>query len=81
MTMIDRKAMPKGWKSPFRVELFQVVVDLTKTGEQQLVGPKVDKETAGELCETIKSMIKAGHERKYSNPRVIKVKDAHTQTA
>ncbi len=77
--LIDRKTMPKGWKSPFRVDLYQVVVDQTNGKGPLVVGPAILKDDADRFCEAIKLNIKAGAERQWSNPTVLQVKAAAQQ--
>ena len=79
MTMTQRETKPKGWKSPFRVELYQVIVERTDGRGHQAVGPALLHDHAAAFCDAIKTQIKAGHERDWSNPTLLQVKAAQAQ--
>jgi hypothetical protein len=66
--------MPPGWKSPFKVNLYQVVVEPTSGGAPHFVGPAMDQEAAGNFRDAIEAKIKAGAEKHWSNPMLIPVK-------
>lgn len=74
------KAKPKGWKSPFRVPLYQVLVERTDGGAPQVVGPAMLHDAAAHFRDAIAAQIKQGNERDWSNPTLINVKTAETLT-
>lgn len=71
---IEAKPMPKGWKSPFKVPLYQVLVQPTHGGPPILVGPAMSLEAIGELHDAIKKNILLGREKNWSNPTLVCVK-------
>jgi hypothetical protein len=72
MGFADRKPMPKGWKSPLRAPLYLVVVERTADGAHQAVGPAMLKDYADLFAGAISDQIKAGAEKHWSNPTVIR---------
>jgi len=72
--MFERKKMPKGWKSPFKVDLYQVVVERTEDGRVLPVGPMATKEVLGPFKDAIAQSIKTGMETRWSNPQMLLVK-------
>ena len=54
--------------------LYQVHVELTSTGKQIPVGPKVNLELAERICEAIGVMIARGKEKTWSNPVLVETR-------
>ena len=73
MTFGEYKPMPKGWKSPLKAPLYQVVVERTADGLPEIVGPAMLEDYANMFAGAILAKIKAGHEKHWSNPTVIRV--------
>ena len=74
------KPKPKGWKSPFRVPLYQVLVEPTDGSGPMVVGPAMLHDAAAQFRDAIAAQIKAGTETTWSNPTLINVKTAQTLT-
>jgi hypothetical protein len=67
------REMPAGWKSPFRQEMYQLVVQRTKGGQPCFFGPAMGKDAIGQFRDAIVKQIALGNEKDIAEPTIIRV--------